>query len=184
MTSQRGGSRTNDPMQAGAQMWESGYQSLFEGWRQAQDFWNNAARSWGEVAGSWLNQLPQQGGGMNADAMSVVRELQEASMEVAQAWMRLPMMFAGGMRPDDLQASIQRLTEAQGRAYQLWLESLNRLTGGSMDTLMTNMRSVADAASDTARAAADTAAAAAKGAARTARAAADGADDAGGRGGR
>lgn len=128
MTSQRsGGTGAQDPTRAGAQMWEAGYRSLMDGWRQSQDFWNNMARSWGEVSGAWLNQTNRSENRMSP----VLRELQEAAFEVAQAWMRLPMTLVGGSQPNELQEAITRLTQAQGRAYQSWLESLNRLGGAT-----------------------------------------------------
>ena len=127
MTAQRGGAGgANDPMRAGAQMWETGYQSLFEGWRQAQEFWNGVARSWGGATGAWMGQANRSDEGMD-----VIRELQEAAFGVAQAWMRLPMTLMGGAQPNELQDAITRLTQAQGRAYQLWLEALSR-TGASV----------------------------------------------------
>lgn len=107
--------------QTGAQIWETGYQSLFEGWHQAQEFWNNAARSWGEGTGAWLEQFSRPGANLE-----VVRELQEATIAVAQAWMRLPLVLTGGARLEDLQNAVTQLTKTQGRAYQLWLEALQR----------------------------------------------------------
>lgn len=121
MTSQRGGAP--DPMRAGTQMFEAGYQSLFDGWKQAQEFWNGVAKSWGGTTGAWMNQQ------MPAESMGVLRELQEASFAVAQAWMRLPMTLLGGANPNDLQEATTRLTQAQGRAYQLWMEALSRQGG-------------------------------------------------------
>lgn len=133
MTTQRGGrGGAPDPMQAGTQMWQAGYQSLMEGWRQAQEFWNSAARGWGEMAGTWMGQMPRAVGGdegATRDSMAVMRELQEAAFGVAQAWMRLPLIFVGGARPEELQDAVVRLTEAQGRAYQLWMEAINRAGG-------------------------------------------------------
>ena len=121
MTSQRErGSGAADPMRAGAQMWESGYQQLFEGWKQAQEFWNGVARSWGGASAPWLQQ---PAGGENMD---VIRELNEAAFAVAQAWMRMPLVLMGGASPTELQEATTRLTQAQGRAYQLWLEALGR----------------------------------------------------------
>lgn len=112
-----------DPMQAARQTWETGAQSLADGWRQAQEFWNSVARSWGEAAATWTSQLQ---GGRSAESTAVLRELQEAAFAVGQAWMRLPLVLAGGAQPADLQQAISRLTEAQGRAYQMWLEALSR----------------------------------------------------------
>ena len=128
MTTQRGRG-AQDPAQTGAQMWESGYQSLMDGWRQAQEFWNSAAQSWGEAAGAWMGQLNRMGGGVPAGGMEVLRELNEAAFGVAQAWMRLPLTLVGGAQPAELQEAAARLAEAQGRAYELWLEALNRAGG-------------------------------------------------------
>lgn len=124
MASASGG--PNDPMRAGAQMWEQGYQNLFEGWKQAQEFWNGMARSWGGMAGQWVNPAAD-----NEAGMDVLRELQEAAFGVAQAWLRLPLTLTGGASPTEIQEAIGRLTEAQGRAYQLWLEALSRSAGGA-----------------------------------------------------
>ena len=122
MTSQRGsGSGAPDPVRAGNQLFEAGYQQLFDGWRQAQEFWNGVARSWGGMAGGWM-----QPGGVSQESMDVLRELNEATFAVAQAWMRLPMALFGGAQPGELQEATSRLTQAQGRAYQLWLEALSR----------------------------------------------------------
>jgi hypothetical protein len=125
MTSQRGSTGGQDPMRAGSQLFEAGYQQLFEGWKQAQEFWNGMARTWGGAAGAWM----QQGAGSN-ESMEVLRELNESALAVAQAWMRMPMVMMGGANPTELQEAITRLTQAQGRAYQLWLEALSR-TGSS-----------------------------------------------------
>lgn len=130
MTTQRqSGASGRDPTRPGMQMWESGYQSLFEGWKQTQDFWNGMARSWGEVSGAWMQQWNR--GAEANQGTELLRELQEAAFEVAQSWLRLPMALAGGASPDELQAAITRLTQAQGRAYQMWLESLGRLGGNT-----------------------------------------------------
>ncbi len=107
-----------------SQMWEAGAKSLAEGWRQAQEFWNNAARSWGELAGTGMRQPAPPGPTMSAEAMAAWRELQEAAFAVAQAWMRLPLLFAGGGQPSELQEAVTRLAQAQGRAYKLWMEAL------------------------------------------------------------
>jgi hypothetical protein len=132
MTTQRDRGGTQDPMAAGAQAWEAGYQSLMAGWQQAQEFWTSAARSWGEAAGAWMGQLSQSGGGVSAEGMEVVRELNEAAFAVAQAWMRLPLVFLGGAQPDDLQQAVTRLSQAQGRAFELWTEALSR-AGGAVE---------------------------------------------------
>ena len=110
-----------DPMRTAAQSWEAGYQALTEGWRQAQDFWNNVARSWGEAAGTWMSQLQ---GTRSPESATMLRELQEAAFAVSQAWMRLPMILASGAQPAELQEAITRLTEAQGRAYRMWMEAV------------------------------------------------------------
>ena len=128
MTTPRDRSGTQDPMGAGAQVWESGYQSLMDGWRQAQEFWTTMARSWGEAAGSWMGQL-NRGGAVPPEGMDVLRELNEAAFAVAQAWMRLPLVLMGGAQPTELQETVTRLTEAQGRAYELWIEALGRAGG-------------------------------------------------------
>ena len=134
MTTQRGGGGGGqDPMQAGAQMWEAGYRSLMDGWRQAQEFWTTAARSWGEVAGAWMGQYGRTAEGTTGDSMAVMRELQEAAFAVAQAWMRLPLVLAGGTQSNELQEAVTRLTEAQGRAYQLWIEAFGRAGGATLD---------------------------------------------------
>lgn len=125
MTSQRGGPGGQDPMRAGSQLFEAGYQQLFEGWKQAQEFWNGMARTWGGATGAWM----QQGAGSN-ESMEVLRELNESAFAVAQAWMRMPLTMMGGASPSELQEAVTRLTQAQGRAYQLWLEALSR-TGSS-----------------------------------------------------
>src|SRR3712207_1450781 len=88
MTSQRRDSDAQDPMQAGTQMFQMGYQQLMEGWRQAQDFWNSMARTWGGATGVWMQQ-----GGAGGESMEVLRELNEATFAVAQAWMRLPFVL-------------------------------------------------------------------------------------------
>lgn len=119
------GSSTSDSVRAAAQIWEASYQAFFEGQRQAQEFWNNMARSWGEVTGAWVGQFTRSG-----ESAEVLRELQEATFAVAQAWMRLPLLLTGGTQPGELQEAVTRLTQAQGRAFQLWLEALQR-TGAS-----------------------------------------------------
>ena len=113
-----------------AQMWEAGAKALTEGWRQAQDFWTTAAKSWGDLATNMMAQAPRPGATASPESQAVLRELQEAAFAVGQAWMRLPLVLASGGVPGELQAAITRLTEAQGRAYKLWLEAL-RLPGGA-----------------------------------------------------
>ena len=105
-------------------MWEAGARSLAEGWRQAQEFWTTAARSWGDLAGVWMQQFPQARPGSPDESMAVWRELQEAAFAVAQAWMRLPLLLSTGGQPGELQEAVTRLTQAQGRAYKLWVEAL------------------------------------------------------------
>ena len=122
MTTQSGG----DPRDQMSQMWEAASRSLSEGLRQTQEFWNKAAQSWGEITGVWISQFNRPGQAMPSESMALVRELQEASFAVAQAWMRLPMVLAGGAQPTELQEAITRLTEAQGRAYRLWMDTLAR----------------------------------------------------------
>lgn len=110
-------------------MWETGSQSLLEGFRQAQEFWNNAARSWGEVAGAWTAQLPRAGSagpGVSAEGAAALRELHEAAMAAGVAWMRLPMALATGASPTELSEAITRLTQAQGKAYKLWMDAFVR----------------------------------------------------------
>jgi hypothetical protein len=121
------------------QLWEAGYRALSEGWRSSQEFWNNAARSWGEVAGTWMNQFALPGQGVSNEGAAALRELQDAAFAVGQAWMRLPFVLSGGAQPTELQDAVTRLTQAQGRAYQLWMEALNRTAtvargGGSEGT--------------------------------------------------
>lgn len=106
-----------------AQMWEAGARSMTEGWRQAQEFWNTAARSWGDLATAWMGQLPRPGA-VSGESQAVLRELQEAAFAVGQAWMRLPLVLAAGGQPAEMQEAITRLTQAQGRAYQLWMQAL------------------------------------------------------------
>lgn len=130
MTTGRGGD-TPDPMRAGSQLFESGYRSMTEGWQQAQEFWNNIARSWGGAAGSFMTNPSFAAG--SEESMKVLRELQEAAFAVGQAWMRMPLTLMGGSGPQEIQEATNRLAEAQGRAYQLWMEALSRggRAGGS-----------------------------------------------------
>ncbi|MGH7334737.1 MAG: hypothetical protein ACREKS_18720 [Candidatus Rokuibacteriota bacterium] len=122
MTTQGGG----DPRDQMTKMWEAASRSLGEGLRQTQEFWSKAAQGWGEMTGAWISQLNRSGQAMPSESMVVVRELQEASFAVAQAWMRLPMVLAGGAQPRELQEAVTRLAEAQGRAYRLWMDALAR----------------------------------------------------------
>ena len=147
MTTQRNrGGSPSDPMQAGAQIWESGYESLLEGQRQAQEFWNSMARTWGETAGAWMGQLGQSDSGMMGESAAVLRELQEAAFSAAMAWMRLPLTLVGGAPPDELQETVTRLTEAQGRAYQLWMDALGRAGDAVGDSAEAAARGTAGAA--------------------------------------
>jgi hypothetical protein len=107
-----------------SQMWEAGAKSLAEGWRQAQEFSNSAARNWGEMGATRMRQPPLPGASPGAEAMAAWRALQEAAFAVAQAWMRLPLLFAGGAQPSELQEAVTQPGLAQGRAYKLWLEAL------------------------------------------------------------
>jgi hypothetical protein len=122
MTAQPGGG----PGPQGSQVWEAGQRALLDGWRQAQEFWSNAARGWGEVAGAWLGQAARPGQAMSPESAAALRELQEAAFAVAQAWMRLPLVLSTGRPPFELQDALTQLAQAQGRAYQLWLEALTR----------------------------------------------------------
>jgi hypothetical protein len=112
-----------------SKMWETGSRSLLEGFRQAQEFWNSAARSWGEVAGAWTAQMPRASGGLpgvSADGAAALRELHEAALAAGVAWMRLPLALATGASPTELSDAITRLTQAQGKAYKLWMDALVR----------------------------------------------------------
>jgi hypothetical protein len=122
MATQPGG----DPAAQVSQMWESGYKALADGMRQAQEFWSNAARTWGEMSGAWLGQLSRDAPGLPTETSAMLRELQEASFAVGQAWMQLPLVLAAGAQPKELQDAITRLTRAQGRAYQLWMDAVGR----------------------------------------------------------
>jgi hypothetical protein len=112
--------------QAMGEMWEAGQRALMEGWRQGQEFWNNAARGWGEVGRTWIAGANPPGAGGTGEAVKVMRELQEAAIAAGTAWMRLPLALAAGAPPAELQEAVTRLTQAQGRAYQLWAEALSR----------------------------------------------------------
>lgn len=70
-------------------------------------------------------------GNRSGEGAELLRELNEAAFEVAQSWLRLPLVLAGGTRPDELQQALTRLSQAQGRAYQLWMESLGRMGGAT-----------------------------------------------------
>ncbi len=127
MTAPRGGAP--DPMQAGAQMWEAGYRALLDGWQQAQEYWTGVARSFGEMTGAMAGQWPVLPG-LPPENAAVLRELQEATLAVSQAWLRLPVALMTGAQPSELQDAITRLTEAQGRAFQMWTEAISRIGGG------------------------------------------------------
>jgi hypothetical protein len=108
-------------------MWEAGARALGEGWRQGQEFWNNVARNWADAAQAWLGQLPRSGQGVPVETLAVWRELHEAAFAAGQAWMRLPMALASGGSPAELQEAVIRLTEAQGRAYRIWTEAIQKM---------------------------------------------------------
>lgn len=146
---------SQDRSRMGSQMWEAGYQALFEGWRQAQDFWNNAARSWGETAGSWFGQFPSgPRSGLAGEGMDLYRELNEASLSVAMAWMRLPLAMVGAADRKELQDAVSRLAETQGRAYQLWLEAISSAGASVAGTARRGAASAEKAAADVQRSAA------------------------------
>jgi hypothetical protein len=130
MTSQRErGAGGPDPMRAGNQMFEAGYQQLLDGWKQAQEFWNGVARTWTGTTNMWTQQ-----GSASTESMDVLRELNESAFAVAQAWMRMPLaMMSGATNPSELQDAITRLTQAQGRAYQLWMEAFSRTGAAAGD---------------------------------------------------
>ncbi len=107
------------------EMWEAGARALSEGLRQAQEFWSQAARGWTEATGSVLRQVAPPAD-PSVEAARVLRELQEASLAVSQAWMRLPFALMSGAAPAELQDTLTRLMRAQGHAYQLWIEFLTR----------------------------------------------------------
>ncbi len=113
---------TPDPKQ----MMEAGARALADGLKQAQDFWMQAAKGWGEAAGAWMGQFARPAATPTEEASRVLREISEASFAVGQAWMRLPMSLTIGAPPAELQAALTRLMESQGRAYQLWIDFLNR----------------------------------------------------------
>jgi hypothetical protein len=131
MTSQRERSAgAPDPMQAGNQMFQAGYQQLLDGWKQAQEFWNGVARTWTGTTNMWMPQGPG-----STESMDVLRELNESAFAVAQAWMRMPLaMMNGAANPSELQDAVTRLTQAQGRAYQLWTEALSRTGAAAAGT--------------------------------------------------
>lgn len=138
--------------QPGGQIWDAAYNSLLEGQRQAQEFWSNAARSWGEMAGSWFGGRPDAERNRLDEGINVLRELNEATMSVAMAWMRLPLILAGNADRSELQDAISRLTSAQGRAFQLWIDSINRMGEESMSNLRQTEAATAGAATAATRA--------------------------------
>ena len=114
-----------DPRQA----MEAGARAMADGLKQAQDFWSQAAKGWSEAAAAWASQLGLPARSPSEEATAVLRELSEASLAVSQAWMRLPMSLLMGAPPAELQGALTRLMQAQGRAYQLWIEFLSRSAG-------------------------------------------------------
>jgi hypothetical protein len=110
------------PIEAVRDTWESGQRSVSEAWLQAQDVWSSVARSWGESLGLWLGA---PSGGHLGEGTAALRELQEAALAGAQAWMRLPLAWTGtGL--SEFQQAIVRLMNARARAHQVWLQSLAR----------------------------------------------------------
>lgn len=139
MAERRGDSVAQDPLRTGAQPGEAGVremaEGMAEGMRQAQEFWTSMARSWSDAASAWMGQgQAANAGGTNAERMAAVRELQEAAFAVAQAWLRLPLLFVGAAQPSELQDAATRLTQAQSRAYQLWVEALSGAPGAAADS--------------------------------------------------
>jgi hypothetical protein len=108
------------------QMWEAGARTLMEGWQQAQTFWSNAARNWGNTVST--PTPPAAGQAAASEGLAVWRDLAEAAFAVGQAWMRLPLALATGAQPSELQTALTRLTEAQGRAYTLWAEAMQKVS--------------------------------------------------------
>ena len=107
------------------QLWEAGARALSDGLRQAQEFWSQAARGFTEAAGTVMGQVTPPPS-PSVDAARILRELQEASLAVSQAWVRLPFALMAGTPPTELQDTLTRLMRAQGHAYQLWIEFLSR----------------------------------------------------------
>lgn len=167
--------------QPGSQIWDAAYSSLLDGQRQAQEFWSNAARSWGEMAGSWFGGRPEAERNRLDEGINVLRELNEATMAVAMAWMRLPLILAGNADRSELQDAISRLTSAQGRAFQLWIDSINRMGEESLSNVRQAEAATAGAATAATRAVArgaENVAGAARSATRSASRAAGNAADA------
>jgi hypothetical protein len=82
------------------------------------------------MGGAWASQLGRPTQGPSTEAAALLREISEASFAVGQAWMRLPMSLMTGAPPAELQGALTRLLQAQGRAYQLWIELLARSARG------------------------------------------------------
>lgn len=143
-----------DPGPRGTEMWDAAYRSLLEGQRQAQEYWSNAARSWGEMAGSLFSARSGENSGRIEEGLDLLRELNEATMAVAMAWMRLPLILVGNADRSELQDAVSRLTQAQGRAFQLWIDSLNRMGEQAVGTLRQAEAGAAGAATGAARGAA------------------------------
>ena len=78
------------------------------------------------MTGAWTAQLPRAGAGISAEGAAALRELHEAAFAAGQAWMRLPLALATGASPTELSDVISRLTQAQGKAYKMWMEALVR----------------------------------------------------------
>lgn len=116
------------PAQPGQPLWNAGSEAFYESWNQAQELWNSLARNWGELAGAWLGQVSTatQAQGLSGESLTVLRELQDAAATAAEAWLRLPLLFVGGTQPAELEEALTRLAQAQGRAYQLWIEAMSR----------------------------------------------------------
>ena len=107
---------------------------------QAQQMWEAGARSLSRLAAGALLDRSRElerggarwgssrlGPAMSSEALAAWRELNEAAFAVGQAWMRLPLALSSGAPPAELQAAVTRLTEAQGRAYKLWMEAIQKM---------------------------------------------------------
>jgi hypothetical protein len=124
-TTERTRPAPSDPLEPMRKTWEAGQQSLAESWAQTQDFWNSIARNWGEAAGAWLRQPP---GRQPQETAAVLRELSDATLAAGEAWLRLPFLLVGGVTLADLQKTASRLTEAQARAFRLWLDTFTSMS--------------------------------------------------------
>jgi hypothetical protein len=102
------------PIENARQAWETGQRSLTEGLAQAQDFWNGVARSWGEALGLWVGQPPWA---QRRESTTALREVHEAALGLAQAWLRLPLALTGPAVILDFQRALLRLAEANARLY-------------------------------------------------------------------